>query len=102
MTPEDADTTADTLNNLVESVDGEELTPTDVNLIADVLQKVTTTGGDLDPEAVEDILRTVDAVSRVPEETLREGQSLGKSSNRLGMRCIVINLTYFDLYPKIL
>ncbi|KAK3705871.1 hypothetical protein RRG08_058952 [Elysia crispata] len=83
VSPNTTDTTVKDLRTLIESVDSEEVTPTDLNLVADVLQKVTTTGGDLDPNTVEDIFATVDSVSALPERTLQDGQSLGKASNRI-------------------
>ncbi|GFR69280.1 G-protein coupled receptor, partial [Elysia marginata] len=83
VTPNNTDATVEDLKTLVESVDPNVVSPTDVVLVADVLQKVTTTGGPLDQDAVQDILSTVDAVSRLPQETLAGGQSRGQASNRI-------------------
>ncbi|GFO27163.1 adhesion G-protein coupled receptor g4-like [Plakobranchus ocellatus] len=83
VTPDNVNTTVTNLKTLVESVDPDDITPTDVNYIADVLQKATTTGGDLGPEVVSDILQTVNDMSQLPVDVLGDGQRLGNSSNRI-------------------
>ena len=83
ISPDNVNKAVENLTSLVESASKERLTPTDVNLVADILQNVISSGADLGQDTVEKILQTVDAVSRLPQDTLSEGQSQGRSSNRL-------------------
>ncbi|RUS90990.1 hypothetical protein EGW08_001207 [Elysia chlorotica] len=81
----DAPKAASQLKNLTSQALPESLTEEDVGYIADTLQKVVTNSveGDLPASTIQDILDTVSNVSRLPQQILRDAETLNEATNRL-------------------